>query len=534
MIAATSKVAATKPERWQQIEALLRAASETSGDDREALLCRCEPEVRHAVEAMLLQAASNSGTLDRPASSTAANRPLLRAARLSPGEQLGSYRVEEWIGSGAMGDVYRATDVRLNRTVALKVLAPEFAGRFEREARAIAALNHPNICQIYDIGPQLLIMEYVTGAPVVSADKEPRPRSEALQIALQMAAAMEAAHAKGIIHRDLQPANILVTYEGVVKLLDFGSAKRVPVEGAPSTDTLNATVAGMFMGTPAYSSPETAEGGVADARSDIFSFGAIFYEMLSGKRAFPGESAASTLEAVMHRDPDPVHAPPAVAAIVAKCLKKPPQDRFQSAAELRVALHEAATGREPTVPRPRPKRWRWRWRGPVLVAGAIALLIAVFMGARRWAPARSDTINSIAVLPFDMQSNQPEAAFISDGLSDGIRNRLSRVSGMKVIPSSITQKFTGHAADFHKLSTQLGVDAVLVGHMAQRGDDLTIDIELDDVHSGSRIWAQQYRRKVADLPMTQNDISKEVSQRLRPQLPAHDQERLEAGSAANP
>jgi len=170
----------------------------------------------------------------------------------------------------------------------------------------------------------------------------------------------------------------------------------------------------------------------------------------------------------------------------------------------------------------------------VLVAGAIALIMAVFVGAQRWTAARSDTINSIAVLPFDIQSNQPEAASISDGLADSIRNRLSRVSGMKVIPSSITQKFKGQAADFHKLSTQLGVDAVLSGHLAQRGDDLTIDIELDDVRSGSRIWGQQYTRNVADLPMTQNDISKEVSQRLRPRLPVHDQERLESGSTANP
>jgi serine/threonine protein kinase len=404
---------------------------------------------------------------------------------LGPGEQLGPYRVDAWIGSGGMGDVYRDTDVRLHRTVALKVSAAELSERFEREARIVAALNHPNICQLYDIGPHMLIMEYVVGAPVVLTGRGPLARAEVLKLALQMAAAIEAAHAMGIVHRDLKPANILVTTEGVVKLLDFGIAKQNPAMGMQSR-TANATVAGLFMGTPAYTSPEVAEGRAADVRSDIFSFGAVLYEMLSGKRAFPGESVASTLGAVMHRDPDPLRVPPALATITSKCLAKSPEDRFQSATELRVALEKAATRRDRTL---------LMW---LMIAGAGALtLVGVFLSAQRLYHSDSNAINAIAVLPLAIQSNEPEADYICDGIADSITNRLTRISGLKVIPNTIAQEYRKDAADFPKLVKELGIDAVLSGRVVQRGDDLTINIELDDVRHGRRLWGQQYTRKVA-------------------------------------
>jgi len=204
--------------------------------------------------------------------------PILQ---LVPGEQLGPYRVDAKVGAGGMGEVYRATDARLNRVVAIKVSAAQFSARFEREAKAIAALNHPNICQIYDIGPNYLVMEYVDGLPIVARGQEPIPQDKALRLATQVASAMEAAHAKGIVHRDLKPANILVTAGGIVKLLDFGLAKRSMESSSPkdATVTLDATQVAMILGTPAYMSPEQAEGRTADARSDIFSFGAILYEM---------------------------------------------------------------------------------------------------------------------------------------------------------------------------------------------------------------------------------------------------------------
>ena len=196
------------------------------------------------------------------------------------------------IGAGGMGEVYRATDARLNRTVAIKVSAAQFSARFEREAKSIAALNHPSICQIYDIGPNYLVMEYVDGPPVFSSGQEPIPQDKALHLATQIVSAIEAAHAKGIVHRDLKPANILLTADGTVKLLDFGLAKQSAEGRSPrlTADLQATTHAGMILGTPAYMSPEQAEGKATDARSDIFSLGAILYEMIAGVRAFPGAS----------------------------------------------------------------------------------------------------------------------------------------------------------------------------------------------------------------------------------------------------
>jgi len=266
---------------------------------------------------------------------------------LSAGDRLGPYEILGLLGRGGMGEVYRARDPRLNRDVAIKTTIARFSDRFAREAKTIAALNHPNICQIYDVGPNYIVMELVNGEP---PPKGPLPVDHALRLALQIASALEAAHAKGVIHRDLKPANILVA-NSALKLLDFGLAKQdrpdVPRE---ETESLTLTQAGMIMGTPAYMSPEQAEGKEADARSDIFSFGCILYEILAGKRAFSGNSTVALLGAILHQDPEPLNAPRALGLIVRKCLAKSPEARFQSASELREALER--------VPNSAPRRRR--------------------------------------------------------------------------------------------------------------------------------------------------------------------------------
>src|SRR5271170_157195 len=240
---------------------------------------------------------------------------------LTAGTRLGPYEILAPIGAGGMGEVWKATDTRLGRTVAIKVLNGAHSERFEQEARAIAALNHPHICTLYDIGPNYLVMEYIDGSPL----KGPLPVEEALRLALQMAAALEAAHAKGITHRDLKPANILVTKEGV-KLLDFGLAKAV--DGTDGTRTIEGTI----LGTPSYMAPEQIEGKPCDARSDVFSFGAVLYEMLAGRRAFDG------MASVLRDEPKP---PPALESLVLRCLAKQPGQRFQTMAEVKAALESA-------------------------------------------------------------------------------------------------------------------------------------------------------------------------------------------------
>src|ERR1700732_1277163 len=245
---------------------------------------------------------------------------------LSIGTRLGPYEILASIGAGGMGEVYKARDTRLDRIVAIKTSKAQFSERFAREAKAIAALNHPHICQLYDVGPNYLVMEYVEGTPLAG----PLPLDVALRHAVQIADALSAAHAKGITHRDLKPANILVTASSI-KLLDFGLALlsrdgdgRARSEGA--TLTMGMTQAGTILGTAAYMSPEQAEAKSADARSDIFSFGLVLYEMLSGRRAFTGDSAIAIMAALLHKEPELIEATPALQSILTRCLRTSPAD----------------------------------------------------------------------------------------------------------------------------------------------------------------------------------------------------------------
>src|SRR5580704_2120908 len=448
---------------------------------------------------------------------------------LSFGDKLGPYEILAPIGKGGMGEVYRAHDARLNRDVAIKVSGAQFSERFEREAKAIAALNHPNICQIYDVGPNYLVMEYVDGAPIVSRE-QPQALSpaEALRLATQIAGALEAAHAKGIVHRDLKPANILVTTAGVVKLLDFGLAKqsRGGVMG-DETQTLGLTQAGTIMGTPAYMSPEQAEGVPADARSDIFSFGTVLYEMLAGRRAFTGGSAAATIGAIVHKIQDPLDAPPALEAIVLKCLSKSPDGRYQTATELRQALEAASTSGESIVSGIKKHK--------LAMAAVVSLLVIGSVGAGIYLKgAATGRVDSIAVLPLENRSNDTDADYISDGITESVNNSLARLPGLKVIPHSVALHYRGKAMDGQKIGGELRVQAVLTGRVAQRGDDLTVNVELDDVRDGKQLWGEQYNRKLADLLAVQNDITREVYQRLRSQLSAEDQQKLSKGLTDNP
>jgi serine/threonine protein kinase len=369
------------PERWRRVEDVYHSALERDPDARGdflAAVCEGDSNLRCEVESLLRQTEAVSSILDRSVSN------LLERAELAPGQDLGPYRVLETIGQGGMGRVYKALDVRLGRTVAIKVSRAEFSGRFRREARAVAALNHPNICTLYDIGPNYLVMEYVEGAPV----RGPMTLADALKHGADIAGALDAAHRKGIVHRDLKPANILLTESGP-KLLDFGLAKLGPgLAGAAVESVVTGTVEGAIAGTLQYMSPEQLQGRETDSRSDIFSFGLVLYEMLTGHQAFQADNAASLIAAVLTEKPDvrkhlPL-VPESLARVLDRTLAKDPDERWQSARDLKAALELAQT--TPTqAPGPAATK---AWDGPkswVLIT-ALSAAVTAFLVWALWAP----------------------------------------------------------------------------------------------------------------------------------------------------
>jgi Tol biopolymer transport system component/predicted Ser/Thr protein kinase len=360
-------------ERFQQVEEIFHQALQKEPAEREAYLqqaCCGDSDLRREVVSLL--ATHDEGDADGPWAAKAAVHLIEASASLKPGQLLGPYRIESFLAAGGMGEVYRAIDTRLQRAVAIKVSAARFSERFEREARLIASLNHPHICQLHDVGPNYLVMELVDGAPL----NGPLPAGKAIEYAGQILDALEAAHRKGITHRDLKPGNILVTRQGI-KLLDFGLAKQgAPLKGADATRAL--TQQGEIAGTLQYMAPERLQGKDADARSDLFSFGCVLYEMLSGKQAFEGKSAATVIAAIMER-PAPslkLVAPAALDRALGRCLEKDPDERWQTAHDLKAELIWITGGgaeiRPQAAVRPTPKKWMWA--GASLLMAAIAVL----------------------------------------------------------------------------------------------------------------------------------------------------------------
>ncbi len=395
-----------------------------------------------------------------------------------PGTKLGSYEIER-IGAGGMGEVWKARDTRLGRIVAIKKVKEQHSERFKQEARSIAALNHPNICQLFDIDPDYLVLEYVEGKPLSS----PLPEREAVRLAIQIAAALEEAHRHGIIHRDLKPSNIMVTEKGSVKLLDFGLAKLYEQNAATSelpTADYPTTQAGAVLGTVAYMSPEQAQGQPVDARSDIFSFGLVLYEMLSGSRAFPGYGNYAVMDAIVKRDPPGLQASPTLEKIVHRCLEKQPPARYQMMSEVKAVL-ELVFAEKPKVTAAEPQP-------------------------------------SIAVLPFVNMSGDKEQEYFSDGLAEEIINALTQIPGLLVIARTSAFAFKGKQEDIRKIAEVLDVTNILEGSVRKAGNRIRVTAQLIDASKGIHLWSQCYDRDLTDVFAIQDEIPEAITGALQVKL----------------
>ena len=470
---------------------------------------------------------------------------------------LGHYRIVGQIGAGGMGVVYRARDERLNGDVAVKVLSEEVArdpnrlARFEREAKAVAMLDHPNILAIHDFGTEegipYAVMELLEGQSlreVIQGDGLTPGR--AVEYARAIADGLAAAHEKSIVHRDLKPENIFLTRDGRIKILDFGLAKLVRPEQKLTTETPTAaleTAPGSLLGTLAYMSPEQIRCLPIDQRADIFAFGTVLYEMLCGRRPFDGGSAVDLAAAILGKDPPPLSSDasgvsPALANIVMRCLEKRPEDRFSSARDLSLTLGAV----ESAVPAPRPQersRIGGRWQVLLaLVVAAIGAVLVVRLPEGLWQSLthsrQVSPIRSIAVMPLENLSGDPEQEYFADGMTEALITKLAQIGSLDIISRTSAMLYKNSEKPLPQIARELGVDAIIEGSVMRGESDVRITVQLIHGETDRHLWAEDYQRPLRDVLFLQGEVARAVAQEIDAALTPEESGRLVVGRAIDP
>ena len=470
------------------------------------------------------------------------------------GTKVSHFEIIDKLGEGGMGEVWLARDIRLGRTVALKILPPARAEsedrrrRFEDEARAASALNHPGIAHIYDVGEaegiHFIAMEHVDGESIDHRmARAPLTTAEIVDLGARLADALATAHGNGVTHRDIKPSNLMINAEGRLKVLDFGLAKLRPAlgKGGGEATTQTMTQPGVVMGTVQYMSPEQALGKEADHRSDLFSTGVVLYEMATGRLPFRGSTPTETITEIVRSDPEPVSdlspaTPPELERIIRKCLEKDASRRYQSARELAVDLDNLKRDTESGVTVMAPERRAPSRAAMVGVAAAAVIMVVVgFMLVRSdlWT-SESASIESIAVLPFENGTGDEESEYLCDGLTEGLINTLSQIPNLKVISRRSTRAFKDSEEDPQAIGRKLGVQALLMGRLVQRGGQLSVSAELVDVSDNHQLWGGRFDRPQGDVLTIEKELTKTIAQTMKIELTADTAEKLDRRYAVDP
>jgi serine/threonine-protein kinase len=542
------------PERWRVVKDVFDGAVQQHGFARSTYLARVcgdDSALRAELDAMLASDESADGFLQDVLSGLKSEGGPHGDGACSVGSRLAHYRILSELGSGGMGRVYSAEDTRLGRKVALKVLAPEWLdspgahARFEREARLASALDHPNICTIYDVGHadgvSFIAMQHLAGDTLQHLLRgRPLSVDRLLSIAGQIADALATAHARGIIHRDVKSSNVIVTAEGRAHVLDFGIAKQLRLD---PTIERQPTESGLVFGTPAYLSPEQARGAELDHRSDIFSFGTLLYEMATGTVPFSGASAADTIANILKEAPASAsemnpHVPPSLSRVIDRALAKDPADRYQSVDELKEdlqrvtqpaapGLHAAFENISGRVGSGLPARSAWLIRGKVVALTTALFLVTGVAISGVYRVITSDAgVDAIAVLPFGHQKDAGDLEYLSDGIADLLIGRLSELPATRVIARSTSFLYKERHGDPRTIGQELGVAAVMTGDVSRQGETVVIRIELVEVRTGSRLWGGTFSRPMSELSSIPGDVAIAVSRQLRMRLTGEEQQRL--------